>query len=192
MDNLDVARVLARLLLARPLRVLLRLRHLLLQLHFLEEVVGVLLSDRVVARHLGGRLCVAGRLGEVVGWLAVALGETEHVLHLDVLQVALDHCLLLVMARRQARVQKLLRGLAWVAWLVLRQIGHCPWSDPLRGAEGVLLELLDALEMLLLLLQGVLGLLGRRVGACLVVTLFLLGVTAVEMSLAARGVLDPG
>ena len=83
-------------------------RHLLLKFDLLEEVVLLLLLDRVMTADLGGLLLVPGRRHarlEVARWaLSIALRQPQHVLHLDILQILLYNRLglLLVMARGQA------------------------------------------------------------------------------------------
>ena len=83
-------------------------RHLLLKFDLLEEVVLLLLLDRVMTADLGGLLLVPGRrhacLEVARRALRIALRQPQHVLHLDILQVLLNDCLglLLVMARCQA------------------------------------------------------------------------------------------
>ena len=83
-------------------------RHLLLKFDLLEEVVLLLLLDRVMTSNLGGLLLVPGRrhacLEVARRALSIALRQPQHVLHLDILQILLYNRLglLLVMARGQA------------------------------------------------------------------------------------------
>ena len=50
------------------------------------------------------------RLEVARGALSIALSQSQHILHLNILQILLDDCLrlLLVIAGREARIQKLL------------------------------------------------------------------------------------
>lgn len=160
----------------------------------------MLLLDRVMTL---GLLLVARRRharAEVAGPCNVVLGQSQHVLHLDVLQVVFNDCLglLLLVTGSQALVEQLLRVLARASRLVLSQAEHGARADSLsraellchRTASSILLHLLHALEVLLLLLQiELLRLLARRLAAMVLVMLFL-GVTPVVC--VVRAVLRSG
>ena len=116
------------------------LARLLLELHFLEEVVclSMLLLDGVmtlglllVARRRHARAKVAGSP------CAVALSHSEHVLHLEVFQVRFDNGLglLLLVTGSQALVEQVLGVLARASRLVLCQAEHGAGADALRHAQ---------------------------------------------------------
>lgn len=123
------------------------LSSLLLQFDLFKEVIGLLwLLKRVMTTDLRSLLLISSRrhasLEVARGTLCIALRQSQHVLHLYVLQVLLDNglCLLLVMAWSEARVEKLLRiilalGCTSANTELRCQIKHHTWADPLSHTQ---------------------------------------------------------